>query len=314
MISNACKLALLGLAGNAIADEPMAMGQLRGMSKRRVISLWAAKIESDDPGESLFAQALRTQANRAPVPDKIYEHIVAAMSSSYMRSGGNATDDMCPEDGCTVPIKLADIWGYGCWCNFGDELGWGRGPTLDEYDHVCNLMMRCNKCAKMDAEDRGDVCDPKTESFNANLRWDKEQFALVADCSAENDNDCGVHLCSCETTFIANLIKALWTDNDLVPGYAHSNTTWDGSLCVPQKPEETLEDIFGTTLAPTTVEDEEADESEMFCCGLYPDRYSYNSALWGCCDAPYNKNRYRLTDEICCANGDVFEIGTGQSC
>ena len=51
--------------------------------------------------------------------------------------------------GCTFDTQsslIAPIFGYGCWCNFGDRFGKGGGKPvggLDALDRSCKQLQRC---------------------------------------------------------------------------------------------------------------------------------------------------------------------------
>merc|ERR1712039_283017 len=122
--------------------------------------------------------------------------------------------------------------GYGCWCNF-PVLGRGSGPILDEFDHACNFLSRCNRCTALDGEqaDPAYVCDAATEDFNVNVRWDMAAMGLTGDCAVSNDNDCDKHLCSCQMTFIGRLLDYLWAGATVNPLNYHGNDDWNGNRC-----------------------------------------------------------------------------------
>ena len=71
----------------------------------------------------------------------------------------------CPSGGCAIPIQLSHIWGYGCWCNFGDELLEGSYHPVNAYDEVCRNLQQCLKCAIKDAQTGDYECDPKTKGY-----------------------------------------------------------------------------------------------------------------------------------------------------
>jgi len=81
---------------------------------------------------------------------------------------------------------LQPIWGYGCWCNFGENLMQGSGKPQDAYDHICQSMQMCMRCAVMDSaenEENDGYCDPLVDSYNATIQWFgmKGQESLMAD-------------------------------------------------------------------------------------------------------------------------------------
>ena len=48
--------------------------------------------------------------------------------------------------GCTFDSRssiITPIFGYGCWCNFGDKFGKGGGKPKDAFDRSCKQLQRC---------------------------------------------------------------------------------------------------------------------------------------------------------------------------
>lgn len=298
---------------------------LRGMSKRKVVALHSRRILMSNATEieKSFAQAFKAKASRDGVPKHVYDAVIHDLASGQVRSHGEdgAEWDNCPAGKCDVPVKLADIWGYGCWCNF-PALGRGSGPILDEFDHVCNFLSRCNRCATQDGEHAEDsyICDPAVEDFNVNVRWDMANMGLIGDCEVANDNDCDKHLCSCQMTFLSRLLDALWAEARVNPLNFHGNEDWNGNRCkggempevttVPTiEPEllTTQASIVDTVHTPFTMD--QGHDEQFVCCGFYPDRFSYNVDSWGCCESEDERNAYRHATQQCCATGLVTEIG-----
>jgi len=295
---------------------------LRGMSKRKVVALHSRNILLSNATEieKSFAQAFKAKASRDGVPEHVYDAVIYDLASGQERTHGGNYDN-CPPGKCDVPVKLADIWGYGCWCNF-PVLGRGSGPILDEFDHVCNFLSRCNRCATQDGEhaDPSYVCDPAVEDFNVNVRWDMAAMGLTGDCAVANDNDCDKHLCSCQMTFLSRLLDALWAEARVNPLNFHGHEDWNGNRCkggempeattVPTiEPEllTTQPNAQDTVHTPFTMD--QGHDEQFVCCGFYPDRFSYNTDSWGCCESEDYRNPYRHASQQCCESGLVVSIG-----
>ena len=48
--------------------------------------------------------------------------------------------------GCTFDTQssiITPIFGYGCWCNFGDMFGKGGGKPVDALDRSCKQLQKC---------------------------------------------------------------------------------------------------------------------------------------------------------------------------
>merc|ERR1719361_904093 len=295
------------------------------MSKKRVIDLYTRNVISSNNTkiEKSFAAAFKEKANRDGVPGHIFESVIHDLSRP--EGDRRASDDQwdnCPPGKCDVPITLAEIWGYGCWCNF-PALGRGSGPILDEFDHACNFLSRCNRCTAMDGEhaDPSYVCDAATEDFNVNVRWDMAAMGLTGDCAVANDNDCDKHLCSCQMTFISRLLESLWAGATVNPLNYHGNADWNGNRCKGgEMPEATtvptIDPELLTTFAATadTVQTpftvDQGHDEQFICCGFYPDRFSYNIDTWACCETENIREAYRHATHICCTDSEqVVDIG-----
>merc|ERR1711881_153816 len=295
---------------------------LRGMSKRKVVALHSRNILLSNATEieKSFAQAFKQKAARDGGPEHVYDAVIYDLASGQERTHGGNWDN-CPQGKCDVPIKLADIWGYGCWCNF-PVLGRGSGPILDEFDHVCNFLSRCNRCAGRDGEQANPPyeCNAATEDFTVRIRWDMKNMGLVGDCAIANDNDCDKHLCSCQMTFITRLLDALWAGATVAERNFHGHDDWNGNRCkggemptvapiptVDPNLLTTAPNLVDTVHTPFTVD--QGHDSQYTCCGFYPDRFSYNTDSWGCCQTDDQRNPFRLDTQVCCNDGHVVDVG-----
>jgi len=296
--------------------------QLRGMSKKKIVSLHTRNILASGATEieKTFATAFQAKADRDGVPSHVFEAVIYDLAN-----GGDRAEvqwDNCPQGKCDVPVKLADIWGYGCWCNF-PVLGRGGGPILDEFDHVCNFLSRCNRCAGRDGDQATPpyICDPATEDFTIRVRWDMQNMGLTGDCAVANDNDCDTHLCSCQMTFISRLLDALWAGAKVAAINFHGHSDWNGNRCKGgEMPEQitvpTIDPNSLTTQAPNQQDTvhtphtmDQGHDDHFICCGFYPDRFSFNGDNWGCCETQDQRNPYKLTTHVCCADGSTVAVG-----
>jgi len=317
----------LALAGYTAAQD---VASLRGFSKAKLINLHKQHVHAANASQTelSFIDAFAAKAQRDGVPEHIYESVVYQLANGGVRTHDESGTvwDNCPPGACDVPVTLAEIWDYGCWCNM-NELGQGSGPILDEFDHACNFLSRCNRCTVLDGEhaDPSYVCDAANEDFNVNVRWDMANMGLTGDCQVSNDNDCDKHLCSCQMTFISRLLDYLWVGTTVTPTNYHGNEAWNGDRCrnpssagvdatiMPTIDPEllTTEDPFldtiGTEQTPFTMD--QGHDEQFICCGFYPDRFSYNVDTWNCCESEELRNAYRISTQECCADGSVVEMG-----
>jgi hypothetical protein len=312
-------LALAGLANGA------SIGDLRGYSKNRLINLHQNMVHGANASQTeiAFIDAFAAKAATDGVPEHVYESVVYTLANGGVRTHDDSGKvwDNCPPGKCDVPVTLAEIWGYGCWCNF-PALGRGSGPVLDEFDHACNFLSRCNRCTALDGEnaDPSYVCDAATEDFNVNVRWDMAAMGLTGDCAVSNDNDCDKHLCSCQMTFISRLLDYLWAGATVNPLNYHGNEDWNGNRCKGgEMPEVTTVPTIDPELLTTAAQNQDTvhtpftvdqgHDHHFICCGFYPDRFSYNTDTWGCCQSEELRNPYKHATEQCCESGEVVAIG-----
>lgn len=188
----------------------------------------------------------------------------------------------CPNDICEVPFDLTAIWNFGCWCNFGSNLMMGNSKPVDEVDKLCRDMQLCLRCARWDAKQVGDVCDPVTQTWTG-----VSGPNFVFDCVTENAGDkCAQNSCCCEADFLAGLIGLVFQSPPYVQdtNFLVSNG-FDRDLNCP---------IGGPGM------------KEHACCGTYPDRFPYGIARKGCC---MNKKLYPLATHDCCPDGTTQPMG-----
>lgn len=218
------------------------------------------------------------------IPVSLYENLI-----NQLGSGNNdrmINQNICrsrngPEYGCTIPLTLSGIWGYGCWCNFGYNIMEGKGDPVDEYDNICRKLQTCMKCTARDAESNGDSCDPKTQDYDINFRWTSGIEGMMADCSVQNDDPCAQHTCSCELNLLAELLELFWSETTLNKNYDPENG-WDPSIegnCMSNKVEHV---------------------QTVGCCGHYPNRHQYGAGMDCCENAIFNPFTHH-----CCEDGTV---------
>jgi len=265
-------------------DFPLPMAQLRTLNKPMVVNWYLMQLQSEDPSETPFVQAFQAKMQaEGSIPEHLFGALLAAVSGD---SSDRVASPFCPPGGCNVPLSLSEIWAYGCWCTLAHPTQ-GHGQPQDQYDEVCKKLARCNRCVISDANDGGYKCDPQNDFFNTQLAWDPEAQGLRADCNIVNSNECGVHLCSCEGTFLSRVMDLLWDGVERIPELRHDNDAWDSDVCV------------------TDV----ADTSDKFCCGFYPDRYPFTTLDAECCHGTAASQVFHLNLEVCCPDGSVQQLG-----
>merc|ERR1712038_231929 len=200
--------------------------------------------------------------------------------------------DHCPPGGCKSMFGIEPINGYGCWCNFGNDLLKGMSAPVNEIDGICRNLQLCLRCARWDGRNDPNsyVCEPADTAYQAKQVGSHYEV----NCSGPNSGDaCATHVCSCNYNFIVSLFKLIFQQYVHDPQYKHldsngnTNWSWDGN-CYNEP------NING--------------DGNTECCGFYPDRYPFNanSETKACCAAHY---LYNPIDQDCC-NGQVEPEGS----
>lgn len=238
--------------------------QNRSLGKRDALAQYISKLNSEGDGryDPLFAQAISVKAQSEGLPDHMYRKIINALKST---EEDRAITNCDPSThACTTPISFSAVWGYGCWCNFGDSLTTGSGKPVDDFDHVCKDLQMCLRCSKLDAKENDNYCDPLSQGYSATYNFQQDDNAMLADCVSQNgvENQCASQVCSCELKFISNYIDLQWTNAVYNDMNLHDNG-FDVDLTCPKVGEP---GSFSKT-----------------CCGSYPSRTPYGGKL-ECCE------------------------------
>ena len=195
------------------ASQQLHSVQVRNLPKEWVVGVFVNMLQEESKTEldSLYYQAIEQKVKSEGLPNHIYQAMVDRMVLGEDRlMAGETTFDRsvnCPSGKCSIPIQLNHIWGYGCWCNFGTDLLEGSYHPVNAYDEVCRNLQQCLKCAVKDSYEGDYDCDPKSKSYNAEFSWNMGGEGANFDCSSQNaGDDCGTHLCSCETNLISQIL------------------------------------------------------------------------------------------------------------
>lgn len=183
----------------------------------------------------------------------------------------------------SILLMFEEIWGYGCWCYFGEEYDRGHGPPQNEVDAQCQSLGLCYQCAEMDLlqEGRAD-CYPGMEEYNRPVRRDASVEGAVIACQEENQGDnCKIYTCACETAFINKLVQNFFKGLQFDPSKKHS-LGFDPVVECPTR---------------------DGGGQEKQCCGEYPTRSPYGVNTRACCASSgktYNPALYE-----CCDDGTI---------
>lgn len=179
----------------------------------------------------------------------------------------------------SVFYLLEEIWGYGCWCYFGEDYGSGRGSPVNEMDADCQALGLCYQCIEMDLKEEGkDNCFPGMEQYNRPVRRDSSLEGALIACAEENEGDnCKIYTCTCETTFVNKLIRNFFNGIQFDPTPKHS-LGFNPSVECPGS----------------------GGNHEKQCCGTYPSRTPYGINTRACCEPAgktYNPSLYECCDD-----------------
>merc|ERR1711988_1844715 len=100
----------------------------------------ASDIQLKTRMSNLFARGVRAKYATDGLPDQ------AALVIDRNLGAGNSSEYCDPDKGCNSPISLDGIWGYGCWCNFGEHLLTGGATPVNEFDEICKNLQLCLRC------------------------------------------------------------------------------------------------------------------------------------------------------------------------
>jgi len=193
----------------------------------------------------------------------------------------------CKGENCVVPTGLDGIWNYGCWCNFGHRLMDGKGVAVNKHDELCQRMQLCLRCAKIDGDQGGYDCNPKSQDFVAAFAFHDED--LVAACSRTNPGEpCARDTCTCQMNLVEGLVELIWDGYIYDPAPLHESE--GGTFDFKEE----------CRTKPGIIQD-------LDCCGQYPTRAPFHiGGVRKCCDA--TEKLYNFYEYNCCSDG-VYEIG-----
>lgn len=264
------------------------------------------KAQAETQLDKAYYDMFCEKAEREGMPDYVYDsmiHGLVAGDPMAPPDPGMMRNVLCPDgNSCIVPLTLKGIWGYGCWCNFGISVLQGESQPVNAYDSICKSMQQCLRCVKFDGEEAGETCDPKNPpEYNSTFTLDTARTGLAAQCGTQNNNDCAIRICTCELSLLSGVLEALWDGENYNSSYLHIYGFDPSEEC-------------GAVNQPTSGE----ELAEPGCCGVYPERETYNKVSRSCCESTslpadqltqtlYNQNTHQ-----CCADGSV--IAPGDQC
>jgi len=174
--------------------------------------------------------------------------------------------------------NIDTIKNYGCWCNFDQPVGTGKGHPVDETDALCRTLSEGYQCAMMDVETATGVdnCVPWEVSYNAGTGGGIP--GLVTNCEALNADLCAQFACMVEGSFSLNIITNFLTFGAIDPANNHNNGGFDHRASCPVQ---------------------SGSQTELReCCGELPFRFPFKPVNKECCGA----QTYDPSLMDCCAD------------
>lgn len=109
-------------------------------------------------------------------------------------------------------FDIREIYGYGCYCNFGKTWKNSHGRPLNEIDRYCHITYQCKTCTQIDFYNEGesiDFCDPGLVGYEPPKKPNVEKFGAIDACAQMplNKNLCQVRACACDVEFVDKLVK-----------------------------------------------------------------------------------------------------------
>lgn len=207
-------------------------------------------------------------------------------------------------------VVLFDLNNYGCWCE-GANLARGHGNYQDDFDKICYNKYRGFECLKMDAEGRGESCNPRTQSyeFDASIVMkDGVPKEVVITCKDTNT----VSFCSKNTCLIE--LRAMIDNFKLQAEHYYPEVEAFGHIGYFDQ-----RGSFEPTLGNCRPDGQGTNSNTLECCGDYPFRnwfYHDTQIVKECCryendaiQVKWNDNNlkvgkaYNPVFEVCCDSG-----------
>lgn len=188
---------------------------------------------------------------------------------------------------------------YGCWCYFGENVGKGRGPAVDEWDQACKVLGQGYECAVMDGASENEPCEPWSQETvpdwkTSNLlifNYIGDPAGLKHRCEQDNaGNNCAIRTCIIEGNFLLEYTRLSFSNTPAPnPIHKHENGF---------DPQDQINCPINTQIN---------GEAEEACCGFYPERRPFRLKLGEreCCEQNNIATVYRASLFSCCPDGSI---------
>jgi len=197
-----------------------------------------------------------------------------------------------------VKRMMKAINGYGCWCYFDGDYTSGKGTPVNTVDEYCKILANGYMCIIID----DDTCDPMTQSYDSGIGLSlssgaEARTAVLADCTAQNSDDCAIETCAVESYFVLNILTYFLSGNSLDTDQNHSTGSID------------------TSSTCTVTSSSNGGSSGEICCGTYPERQKFqtrdDSSDRSCCGGHYYDSS---GDRACCDSLNVYDSSSLYCC
>jgi len=258
---------------------------------RAMVIEYLDKVLEEPHDYNHVAQAIKDYFQTVDL-SKVTQAWVDTYEEYLATTAGEARFFDCPS--CYIIFNFEAIWGYGCWCIFGND-GFATtagGQVQDTADAICKDLQLCYRCAALDSKKEGKgVCNAFAQTYDFTVLINLISTPMFGMQCNDPADTCEHRACTCDGGFIeALLTTTVVVDTSKQHQDDNNNPVFD----------------FATECVVTET------HSVRDCCGSYPDRRPYNMGMgssMACCN---NVSIYNSDYLGCCANGSV--VASGNPC
>lgn len=182
--------------------------------------------------------------------------------------------------------RVARLFAYGCWClpRGGALFNIGRGDPVDEIDHQCYQMGRCEACLQMDF---GLACDPITKGYTFEAIGGPGNGLNTEINCLDAIGTCSRSICECDKNLARNV-------------HAHLEDTYSRKYSNKEDP---VRHAFEENCVALDRSMEKLTPDA--CCGEYPNRFPFDSLKGNkaCCGG-----KTFLLDYFTCCNSNIVAL------
>lgn len=234
---------------------------------------------------------------------------------------------------------IESINGYGCWCYFGSDVGYGiggrsgGGHPKNSIDAACKDLNQGYYCMDWDFKTNAEsgTCNPTDVNYISatafSLSYDStlsKEEAIWTACKAFNgdSSNCESRACAVEGYFLLNVFDLFLSGQSLDASLKHSLGNFDTSVCKKDTNINGSGQYGGSWTKGTT--------TGAICCGEYPKRYyhlerdnyndgsqdytksccahHYGRSTLACCGGHLYTGSFYNTNEVQCCNNSLRDL------